>query len=176
MHPRTLIRKAAVAQLLAANTAAAERVYETRVIPHRRTELPALAVYAVEESVEDDGETAPRELKRTLQLAIEGAVSGAQNVDDLMDAIAFEVEQALHADETLAGTAADSLLSSTELEVVADGDTLIGLLRLIYAVTYFAYPVASAELDDFNTANIRYDLEGEQAPADETIDVVTTGE
>lgn len=169
-HQRQLIREAAAAALVAANTAAGSRVYETRQIPHRKLELPAIAVYTLQESVDaDSASTAPRWLIRQVQLLIEAIVKPGANVDDTLDAICLEIERAMHADETLGGTCWKSILSSTELDYFEEGDKEIGLAKLIYSVTYEtqAPDADDVELDDLSTIAINYSLNGEQPDEDD---------
>src|SRR3990170_40796 len=126
-HQRQVIREAAKAQLLG-KTAAGPHVFETRKVPYKRLTLPAIAVYSGDESSTDQG-SAPRELKRTLQLAIEAAVKEGANVDDSMDSIAEEIERAIHVDPTFGGKASDAVLSSTSLDVDEIADQPVGLVR-----------------------------------------------
>lgn len=155
-HPRQVIRHAVVAQLIN-KTGAGTRVYPDRRIPFQRVELPALAVYVPTESVEIQSRaTAPRELDRRAQAVVEVLVQQAEGVDDALDALALEVENALHADWTLGGVASDLLLTSTETEVVDTGKQLIGVARLEFEVRYYTEAVPVAALDDFKTADVRY--------------------
>jgi hypothetical protein len=150
-HQRQRIREAVAARLVC-KTSAGDRVFETRVVPFRRLELPAIAVYALSESSEDQ-QSAPRELKRTLSLTIDAAVKSGDNVDDAMDAIALEVERAMHADETFGGLASDSVLASTDIEVFEEADQFVGLVKLQYEVTYYtaAPDAADVVLDDLES-------------------------
>jgi hypothetical protein len=155
-HPRQAIRHAVVAQLLG-QTAAGSRVYPDRRVPFQRVELPALAVYVPTESVElQSRATAPRELDRRAQVVVEALVQQAESVDDALDAIALEVENALHRDWTLGGVASDLLLTSTETDVVDTGKQLIGVVRLEFEVRYYSEAVPAATLDDFKTADVRH--------------------
>jgi len=135
-HQRQTIREAVKTALVDASTAAGSRVYESRVSAHRRLRLPAIAIYTMEE-VCDDRKTAPRVLKRDLTLAIEGAVKLAADVDDAMDSLADEIEVAMHADPTFGGVMADSVLTSTAIDIAEEGDQPIGVIRLDYRVTYY---------------------------------------
>jgi len=173
-HPRQEIRHAVATQLTGA-TAAGTRVFRTRVLPYKRVELPALAVYTPTETVNVDVDTAPRELERSPELVIEGAVkaAGSENVDDALDAMALEIENALHADPTFGGVAADAVLSSTELDIIEDGDTLVGLVKLTYKVEYFAPAAVPPVLDDFKTADIRHNLSGAQHVDNQAHDSIT---
>lgn len=172
MHQRQAIREAVKAQLLN-RTAAGARVFESRTVPFQRLELPAIAVYTLSESVEIEG-TAPRELKRTMELAIEAHVSVRPDttVDDALDALAEEIERAMHADQTLGGTAGDAVLSSTDVGISAEGNRPTGVVGLTYSVTYRTYaPEASdVSLDDLNTADIKYSLENAVNPANQAED------
>lgn len=177
-HPRTLIRHAVVAQLTGA-TAAGARVFKARVVPFKQSELPAVAVYTPDEEVETSRSSAPRELERSLQLVIEGVTeSGApSDVDDSADELALEIEAAIDSDTTLNGTATDVLLSRTESDSFAESGKNHGLVRLTFTVYYETYaPMTAPAADDFNTADIRHDLSGEQDTADQAHDRVTVQE
>lgn len=171
-HQRQLIRQAAVAALLD-NTSAQSRVSATRVTPFKKGSPPVLAVYTLTEEVdvEESLSRAPRELQRTLNLVVEGWVSPEPGnpVDDAVDALALEVEAAMDADPYLSSTAADSCLESTEVEVLQDGERLVGHVTLTYAVQYQTkIPAEAPELDDFVTAGTTYQVQGGVAGDDGT--------
>lgn len=155
-HPRKLVRDAVTA-LLTNATAAATRVFPTRIEPIRKSSLPAIAVYTLSEDVTPDtANTSPRELLRVVKVEIAGFVahSEAIPVDDAMDALAEEIEAAMDGDRYLAGAAGDSVLESTALQVREDdghSDPLLGIVTLTYAVEYRTSPIAGP-LDDFLTA------------------------
>lgn len=171
MHPRQAIREAVRARLISAATSAGARVYETRMTPFREVELPAIAVYTMDETADDRG-SSPRELTRKLTLEIVAAVRAADNVDDALDSISLEIERAMHSDETLGGTASDSVLTSTDIGIEIEGNKPIGMVRINYAVTYYSHAPESADtaLGDFKTADIRFSLNNEQAPLDQAHD------
>lgn len=176
-HQRQLIRQAVKSALVAASTAAGARVFETRFLPLKRVELPALAVYTLVESVDESDKGAPRELVRRLQLAIEGSVEAGENVDDDLDSLALEVETAIHADDSFGGTAEDAVLESTEIAIDESGSKPVGVVRLVYGVTYRTYAPATVSAPDaFNTADVRFSLAGDQAAADQAHDSVTVQE
>lgn len=173
MHQRTIVRQAIVAALTGA-TAAEARVYPTRILPLRKLELPAIAVYTLEESV--DGEsvnTAPRELTREAPVVIEAlvaAVPGA-NVDDALDDLALEIETAMHADPYLGGEAADSILDGTTMEVIEDGERMMGLVTLTYSVTYRTLaPEAPGNVADFLRVKSTENLGGDVHPDAQAVD------
>lgn len=174
-HPRQEIRRAVV-RALTGRTAASARVFRSRQTAWRKIDLPAVCVYTLEESVDPKSrQSSARTLERVLQLAVEGVVEPGDDVDERLDALAWEIERAMHADETFGGLVVDSLLSNTEPGIVADGDRVMGAIRLVYTVwfdTEAPLPEDMA-LDDFRRADIRYDLDGEQAPADQRSDTIT---
>lgn len=177
-HPRKLIRHAVRDLLASAATVAGEKVYPTRVVPARGRELPLISVYTLEDDVDPDSvSTAPRELTRELPVVIEAWVQPGDNPDDAMDDIAEEIEKAMHADPFLGGKVADSVLSSTQMEVIDDGARLLGLVVLTYTATYRTLaPEAPTDLEDFRRAGTDYNLGGELDPDDDVSDLVTVQE
>lgn len=133
-HPRRLIREA-VAKQLRFKTAAVERVFETREVPWKRAELPGIAVYALEESSEPDN--LQGDLRRSLTLAVLAVVLLTEDVDDAVDAIALEIENAMAADTTAGGTASSVVLSSTAIDVVDEQGRMVGVARLTFDVRYY---------------------------------------
>ncbi|MFH0750669.1 MAG: hypothetical protein V2B17_02420, partial [Chloroflexota bacterium] len=110
LHQRAVLRNAVVAALKAASTSAEQRVFASRMTPYQRVGLPAVSVYTLSET-SDDQQTAPRELKRAAQLVIEAVLEQTAEVDDALDAMALELERALHADPTFGGACSDSTLT-----------------------------------------------------------------
>lgn len=161
-HQRKVIRHA-VRDALKGKTAAVGRVFASRVVPLRRTELPAIAVYTLEETVDPESRaSAPRELERQMPVVIEGWVTPGDNADDAMDDLAEQIERVMHADPYLGGVVAESILESTSMEVLEDGERLMGLVMLTYAVTYQTQsPEAPSDLDDFVTVDAIYNPGGE---------------
>lgn len=170
-HQRMLIRKAVVAMLIAANTDAGSRVKPTRVEPHKKSQLPAIAVYTLSEDIDDElsRDSAPRELTRSLKLEIAAWVadSEAVTVDDAMDNIAAEIEAAMDADWYLTdptqpsngSTAANSILIGTEMQVVEDdgrSDPLVGIVTLTFDVTYRTDSATNGAVADFSAAHATY--------------------
>jgi hypothetical protein len=174
-HQRQVIREAAQAALVAANTAAGTRVTETRLGPQRATELPAISVYTLSEEVDPaSAQSAPRELKRELQLAVEGWVRATGNVDDALDALALEIERAMHADPTLGGACSDSVLASTEVGIKMDGDRPMGAVHIVYVVRFYTYvPEADdVTLDDLSTVDVKTSLANAVNEANQAEDLI----
>ena len=159
-HPRKLIRKAVVALLVDAGTAAESRVSSSRAAAFKANELPAIAVYIEEDPVDADSvQTAPRELKHDPEVIVECYVrhSDAYSVDDAMDDLAEQVEAVFDENRYLNGTVGESALVKTE-RGRADPPTepLIGIVRLTYAVTYRKDVGAGVANDDFKTVDAKY--------------------
>lgn len=132
-HPRQVIRKA-VAQRLTSATAAQDRVYATREVPWRKTDLPGISVYTLEEQA--DSSAIPGSLVRTIKLAVLAVVSVTEKVDDELDALCVQVEAAVEADRTFGATALDAYLAETIIEVTEDQGRPMGAARLTYDVRY----------------------------------------
>lgn len=144
-HPRQLIREA-VQDLLSGETDAEDRVYKTRVVPYRESELPIVAIYMLEESVEQDKSSG--ELTRSADMVIEAIAEAIEGrVDDELDDIAQQIEDAIDVDLFMGGNLAEAAaLDNTTLEVLEDGEKLLGLVTLTYKVVYRT--LAAEDADD----------------------------
>ena len=134
-HVRKAIREHVVTTITSLSTTGSN-VYETRYFPLQTGNLPALIVYTLDETVEDYtiGQNTRTQL-RSLNLIIEAHCRGTANIDDTLDTIAEEVEEAMVTDITRGGNAKDTKLVSTEV----DFDTAsqkTGLMRLTYLISY----------------------------------------
>lgn len=134
-HVRKKIRDSVVTAVTGLTTTGAN-VYRTRVYPLASGKLPGLAVYTSSESSINETVTIPRTKSRTLELVVEGYVSGTTNLDNTLDTIAVEVEEALVADVTRGGLAKDTQLISTETELIGEGEKVAGLIRLTFEIMY----------------------------------------
>lgn len=139
-HPRELIVQAVVALLAAANTAAGARVYPMRFAPFKKSDLPAIAVYAKNDPRDEDG-SSEMEDGYELELEIVGVVphTEAAPVGQRMNELARQIEAAMRSDPYLGGNASDVIHMGTEQEVVEeDGRTnpVVGIAVLTYAVKY----------------------------------------
>jgi hypothetical protein len=125
-HVRTQIRNAAAAALSGIGAS----VHVTRVWPVAETELPAVLVYTNGEAIEQEQFGG---LVRRLNLVAEVVVQGA-DLDDAMDSVLVEVEQALGVG--LGALVTDLVPSSVEVSTSTEGSAPIGRLRLAYEATY----------------------------------------
>ena len=111
-------------------------VYETIYFPLQTLNLPALIVYTLDETIEDYtlGKNT-RTQQRALNLIIEAHCRGTANIDDTLDTIAEEVEEAMVSDVTRGGHAKDTKLVATEIEFDTASQKT-GLMRLTYLIHY----------------------------------------
>ena len=134
-HIRKTIREHVVTTVTSLSTTGSN-VYETRYFPLQTGNLPALIVYTLDESIEDYtlGRNT-RTQQRALNLIIEAHCRGTANIDDTLDTIAEEVEEAMVTDVTRGGNAKDTKLVSTEIEFDTASQKT-GLMRLTYLIHY----------------------------------------
>ncbi|SDI55512.1 hypothetical protein [Pseudomonas abietaniphila] len=171
-HPRELIRKQAVAQLLG-RTSAGASVFASRVAPlitnGWQDELPAIIVYTMDESGVIFN-SAPREYLRTVQLVVEIHASADAALDDTLDAICRQVENLLLQDDTLGDTVNDLRYAQTRMVIRDEGDELLGGCRIVFNAEYLdRHPDDNFNdsLPNFNTLNTEYSLGNAQPdPAD----------
>lgn len=135
MHARAQIR-AAVAALLGELQATGRRVYPSRVWSVNDEELPSLSVFTTEEAVTKTTLSRPVRYHRDLTTVIEGHALADEQVDDVLDQIASEVETAMAAALVVDGRELSTQLTSTTFELSGDGETQIGLVRLQYTIGY----------------------------------------
>ena len=161
-HQRKLIRQWLATQLAAAGTNAGARVTSTRIEPNKGTQLPAISVYTLgdETDLGNSEQTAPRELKRSINLEIAMFVGGRDSLpaDDQVDDLCEQVEAFMDANRWLGGHASNSILTGTVVEIAAvDGrsDPIVGIAVLSYSITYRTSPAAASNLDNLNTVDAK---------------------
>jgi hypothetical protein len=178
LHQRKQIRDAMVAQLKAANTSAADRVLPSRVAPVREATLPVICVYTSDEATDVDSmDSAPRYLRRIMNVRIEAWVSAVANPEDAFDAICMEIETAMDGDDSLNDTCSWCWPSAAQFGITASGDRPMGCARLEYTVIYYtdlATDDQDAARDKLNTIDAKFRIAPGQADADQT-EIKVTG-
>lgn len=134
-HVRQNIRSNIVTTLTGLTTTGSN-VFETRLFSLGETKLPALCIYTKNETTEYATLTTPRTQVRTLDVIVEAYVKGTANIDDTLDTISVEVEEALYTDLTRGGYAKDTQVTDFEADYAADGEQSVGMGRFTIAVTY----------------------------------------
>jgi hypothetical protein len=131
-HQRKTIRDQVITTLTGLTTTGS-RVYNSRVYPNEQSKLPLLNVYTLSESSELD---ATGGLLRTSELIVEGFASANSNIENTMDTISKEVEEALGADHTLNNTCKTHFINSTEITLNNEGNLPLGVVRLAFSIIY----------------------------------------
>jgi hypothetical protein len=183
-HPGKLIEQGLVSLLVAANTAAADRVHRDRVDPFKKGGIPAIALYMPDEETDLNvsQDTAPRELTRDADVELQAFVRGvdAEAVSDAMWDIQEQIEDALDADQYIAGAAVDSILKKSSREIIeTDGksDPLVGVVTMTYMITFRTSPKLADLVDDFTTVDAKQSVTGgvaDTVPVDDTFTVQGT--
>lgn len=143
-HIRTQIRNK-VATALDRLTTTQRNVFKGRFYGLQSAKLPALLVYTSSESAEITTMGTGRNSDRILTLVVEGYAKSNAVVEDTLDKIAVEVEEAL-ANETLDGLIRDIEYNGFELDANADPEQTVAVIRLTFSIEY------SVAEDDVETA------------------------
>lgn len=132
-HVRKQIRVAAAAAVTGLPTTGS-RVFPNRIYNLEAVNLPALAVYTLEEGSERVAMGG--RLQRTLQLRIDAYAKANEDLDDLIDQIAAEIEPVL-AGNTLGGLIKRITLTNTRIGLFGEGQTLMGRGEFTFEVLYW---------------------------------------
>ena len=141
MHARQQIREAVKAAVTGLSITGAN-VFTTRMHKFEDANLPALAIYTLQEEVYRDtmGPAGVRRQERMLRVAIEIAVKQVSDTDEALDDIAAEVEGAI--ETTWQGGAGlwallrDFTLNSSVITMSTEGDQRALGLVLTYTAIY----------------------------------------
>jgi len=136
-HLRKQIRDRVVTNLTGLSTTAS-RVYASRVYPMAAANLPGICVYAKSEEIETTTLTPPRTQVRTLALVVEGYAAATSSLDDTLDAISLEVEEALAGDLTQNSLARDTRVSGVEADYSDEGEQPVGVVQISVEIEYVA--------------------------------------
>ncbi len=97
--------------------------------------LPALFIRTPSEESMFDNMGSDPAYQRNITAIIGILAAGGESVGNTLDAIAVQVENAIHADSTLGGTADDLMLVSTETDPPAgDGDQIANAMELTFII------------------------------------------
>lgn len=134
-HVRKQIRDNIVTTLTGLATTGS-KIYKTRVYSLADGKLPGLCIYTGSETMEASTLTRPRTKTRVLEVFVEAYASAVSNLDDALDQICVEVEEALALDVTRGGKAKDTVVTAAEIEFSGEGEKPVGVARLTVTVTY----------------------------------------
>lgn len=166
MHYRKIIRDNIVNKLKGNITynAQAVPVHQTRVIPYWKIQLPAIAVYMLQDTSEHK-QSAPREYWRDLQLVVQIIIKeeAGKITDDIIDEIAEQIELIFFKDPWINDKVDDSDLVSTAIAVKEEGDILYSAASMIWNTEYRSEAPPAQEsptVEDFELANIGIGIDG----------------
>ena len=135
-HVRKQVRAAAVSDLTGLATTGAN-VFNARVKPIREQDMPCLNVFLLDENSDWDAQGT---MVRTGDLVIEGRTQGGDDLFDLLDAIAAEVETAIYAETPeLEGLLHNIGTPRTQIELQdtqQGADRRTGIIRILFPVQY----------------------------------------
>jgi hypothetical protein len=134
-HVRKQIRDA-VAAALTGLTTTGTNVFKGRYFSMQTPKLPALLVYTTNEDAELSIMGSSRGSDRVLSLVIEGYAISKTIVEDTLDQIAVEVEEAMASDYTLNGLTRDVRYTGYELDANADPEQTVAVIRLTFDIKY----------------------------------------
>lgn len=149
IHPRKAIRGLFKDKLTGTGpswaTAAQDRVYDTMTPPIDiestiAAEGPVLMVYCREEDMREEDYPVSRfdgAVRRRLKVDIEVIATGV-NVDDFLDDVAAQIEALIEPWDIPGFENADVLLISTNIDVAAAQERIVGGIFMIYHVKYWA--------------------------------------
>ena len=135
-HVRKQIRDRIASVLASGVTSVSSRVYTSRVYPMTSANLPAITVYIGSEQSNLITIGTTKSLGRRLAINIDIYARSTSGLDDSIDAIAVEVEEAIAGDFTVNGLAKEAILSATNIEYSGEAEQPVGIARLSYDVLY----------------------------------------
>ena len=135
-HVRKQIRDRMATTLTSGVALVSSRIYISRTYPVTSANLPALTVYAGSETSSLVTIGISKTLQRTLSVNVDVYARATSNLDDDIDAITVQVEEAIAADFTVNGLAKEALLISTDIEYSGEAEQQIGIAHMVYDVLY----------------------------------------
>ena len=134
-HVRTQIRDEAVSRVTSCEIVG-RNVYASRIYPLDESKLPGVCVYTENEEIDEEEGKVSKIQYRSVDLVFEGHDKLTAGLDDQLDAISAEIETAIFSDRTMGGLSFAVDLIETEIEVDAETEELIGVIKLIFKVLY----------------------------------------
>ncbi|WVR18334.1 hypothetical protein y223_00054 [Bordetella phage PY223] len=175
---RKAIRNA-IAAVLMNNTNAGGSVFASRTRKIPASALPAILVYTRQETAEVFNES-PRELERTLTVAIEVVARADDDLDDVLDDIGAQIERIISENQTPGG-ASDILYTGAEITLTDEGNNQHGGCVMTYDATYYTLDVSEGVegpgvpdanvLRPFETAGVEWRPNGATADSPEAKDL-----
>ena len=131
-HARQQIRDQLITTLTGLSTTGS-RVYNSRVYNHDA--LPCLTVYTLSEEL---GEESANKQFRLLSVMVEARAKAAADLEDTLDTIGVEVEDAIFSggDTTLSGKCKDFDYEGLDIELSGEAEQPFGLMTMRFLAIY----------------------------------------
>lgn len=134
-HVRQQIRDR-IATLVTSLPSTGNNVYKMRRYALDDSKLPAILVYTMDES-SSLITIGNRTVQRIINVSVEILCTGTSTtIQDTIDGLCVNVEEAIGNDYQLNGLAKSCILTSTEIDIVTDGEKPISSARLVFACEY----------------------------------------
>lgn len=172
---RKAIRAEIVTCLKAGGTIAGQNVFPDRSRKIFDEEIPCILVYTKSETAAISG-SSPQEYKRDLTVFLELVMQGNREeiIDDLLDDFCDSVEQIIFDNDNFRGeVSSDVMISDTEIEILAEeGKKITAGAKITLTFPYYQFLPGdrSDELDDFDSAVITTQIEGETDDNEAAVD------
>jgi hypothetical protein len=135
MHIRQAIRDNVKTTLTGLATTG-DRVYVNRIYPFIQQVSNGILIYTESESTDYLTMGRPRSQERSLTLKVEIYAKATANLDNSIDDIALEIENALYNDPSRGGVATDTMIMNFDSDFSGDGDSPVGVGILDIVVKY----------------------------------------
>ncbi len=145
MHARQALREAFADRLSGLQTTG-DSVFQSRTKDLETCWLPCLLIYSTEEMSKPASLGHPRRFNRQLKMVIEGVGETADDLDDLLDQMAEEIETAIGGDPTFCRQCKGAYLNETKIGLSTAGKRRVGVVRLEYIVNYSTFEDKPGEL------------------------------
>lgn len=136
MNKVALIREKIVDLLKSRIPGFEDRVFDSLECAIWETELPALNVLSGDESAERYGQGYERTYLRTLDIAVELAISSSENTQNELDRVCGLIEEALNDDPVLGGVCENIDYVSMASVIASNGGKKFGTAELKFEVVY----------------------------------------
>lgn len=152
VHPRQNIREAIAERLKSQKTNAGDNVFTSRAKPLFDQDMPAILIYSSSETIREerwdiDG-FGP--LERELEIFIEAVDYGKEDLDNKLDNLAQQIENALDGWNIPKRKSAVLRFSGTDMDMSIEGQKIYGAIRLAFNLTYRTQTHQQQEFENEN--------------------------
>lgn len=137
-HPRQDIREAIATRLKEVSTSAGDNIFISRAKPLFDQNLPAILIYASNEQINEERWHSDGfgPLVRELEIFIEAVDFGKEELDNNLDTLALQIENALDGWDIPNRQSSILKFKGTDMDMTIDGNKTYGAVRLAFDLTY----------------------------------------